>query len=254
MPDFHSVIFDCDSTLSSIEGIEVLATSHREEIARLTDAAMRGELPLEDIYGRRLALVRPTRSRVAALGQEYIATLVPDAAAVVAALRGAGVDVRIISGGLRPAVAILGHALGVPDASIAAVDVFFGADGAYAGFDDQSPLAHSGGKRVVIEQWRAKLRRPVMLVGDGATDLEARPVVDRFVAFAGVVERQAVVEEADATLRCRSLAPILPLALGGDLPRETSARATYEKGLALLGDERGAPAPHSSAHRLERRS
>ena len=107
---FNSVVFDCDSTLSSIEGIEELAREHRAEVEALTDQAMRGTIPLEQVYGRRLELVRPTRSRVQALGQRYIETLVPDAADTVAALMQEGVHVRVISGGLKPAVVVLAAA------------------------------------------------------------------------------------------------------------------------------------------------
>ena len=39
------------------------------------------------------------------------------------------------------------------------------------------------------------------LVGDGATDLEARSVLARFVCFAGVVERPAVAAAADEVVR-----------------------------------------------------
>ena len=63
-PGFRTVIFDCDSTLSAIEGIEELAVAHREEIARLTDLAMQGAVPLEEVYGRRLDLIRPSRQEV----------------------------------------------------------------------------------------------------------------------------------------------------------------------------------------------
>jgi phosphoserine phosphatase len=243
MSRYRCVIFDCDSTLSTIEGIEVLAAAHREEVAALTDAAMRGALPLEQVYGRRLDLVRPTREAVAALGRRYVETLVPDAAEVVGALRAEGVDVRIISGGLRPAVVALGHALGVADRAIAAVDVYFDDAGEYAGFDRRSVLARSGGKREQIELWGPTLPRPVMLVGDGATDLEARPAVDCFVAFAGVVERPAIVAQADVALRGPSLAPVLPLVFDAVAPRSAAARATYEAGIAQLAahDPRRSP-------------
>ena len=70
MPSYATVVLDCDSTLSDMEGIEELASEHREEVARLTDAAMRGELPLEQVYGRRLDLVRPGRARMEALGRQ----------------------------------------------------------------------------------------------------------------------------------------------------------------------------------------
>lgn len=233
MPRFRSVVFDCDSTLSAIEGIDELAIAHREEIGRLTDAAMRGEVPLEDVYGRRLALVKPTREAVDALGALYVERLVPDAREVVAALQAEGIDVRIVSGGLRPAVLAAARAVGVRDDAVEAVDVYFDSAGHYAGFDEQSPLARAGGKRVVLERW-TELPRPVMFVGDGVTDLEARPVVDCFVAFAGVVERAAVVAAADAVVRSASLAPVLALALDERRPADAHAAALFDRGASLM--------------------
>ena len=78
--------------------------------------------------------------------REYVARLVPDAVETVAALQAAGVDVRIISGGLLPAVLAVARAVGVDASHVAAVDITFNDDGSYAGFDAASPLTMSGGK------------------------------------------------------------------------------------------------------------
>jgi phosphoserine phosphatase len=239
------VVFDCDSTLSAIEGIDELAAAQRVEVEALTNAAMRGEVPLEAVYGRRLDLVRPSRERVAALARQYVALMVPDAIEVVAALGYEGIDVRIMSGGLLPAVQAVAEALRLPPASVAAVDVHFSEDGAYAGYDARSPLARSGGKHEVMQHWRREIGGPVMMVGDGVTDLEARQVADVFVAYAGVVERAAVVAAADVVIRSQSLAPVLPLALGGEAPRSQAARALFSKGLDLLEQEYRAILSHS---------
>ncbi|MDQ6830131.1 MAG: HAD-IB family phosphatase [Gemmatimonadota bacterium] len=208
------MIFDCDSTLSSIEGIDRLAYRCRAEVEQLTEAAMRGEVALEEVYGRRLAIVQPTRDEVDALGEQYIATMVPGAREVVNGLQASGVTVYIVSGGIRNAVLTLARSLDVADDKVFAVDLHFSDDGSYAGFDTASPLARSGGKRVLLESWGSALTRPVMFVGDGATDLEAKPVVDCFVAFAGVIERPNVVAGADVVVRTPALTPLLPLALG----------------------------------------
>jgi phosphoserine phosphatase len=231
MPRFRTVLFDCDSTLSAMEGIDELAVHCREDVEQLTDAAMRGRIPLEEVYGRRLQLVQPTRAAVEALGREYVARLVPDAVETVAALKAAGVDVRIISGGLRPAVLAVARAVNVDATHVAAVDISFNDDGSYADFDAVSPLTMSGGKRTAIERWN--IGRPALMVGDGTTDLEARPVVDLFVAFAGVVERPGVVQSADVIVRTNSLAPILPIALHKDELLRTPHYSVYERGAAL---------------------
>lgn len=231
---FRCVIFDCDSTLCAIEGIEVLGAAHHDEIARLTTSAMQGHTALEDVYARRLALARPARRDLDALAEQYVSTLVPDARDVVRALDAEGIDVRIVSGGLRPAVLAVAVALGVPEERVAAVDLQFEEDGSYGGFDASSPLSRSGGKGTVIAAWQPAVPRPSMLVGDGATDLEARPAVDAFVAFAGVVRRRDVVARADHVIDGPSLAPVVPLALGGAPPRSSVARAVFDRGVALL--------------------
>jgi phosphoserine phosphatase len=213
---FQSVIFDCDSTLSSIEGIEELARDHREEIARLTDLAMNGLVPLEEVYGRRLDLIGPSRAAVEAIGARYIETLVPGAAETVRRLQQAGAIVQVLSGGLGPAVRMLARHLGIDDARVAAVELRFDPSGRYAGFDTASPLARSGGKRRWVETTGAALPRPMLLVGDGATDLEARPVLDAFAAFTGVVTREAVARGADIVLHGPSLTDLLAYCGIGD--------------------------------------
>jgi phosphoserine phosphatase len=231
---YGSVVFDCDSTLSAIEGIDELAGARRAEVERLTRAAMLGEIPLEGVYGRRLDLIQPTRAQVDALAQQYIAGLVPDARAVIAALHAAGIVVRVMSGGLRPAVATMAAVLGISGADVGAVDIYFDDAGAFTGFDDASPLARAGGKHDLMSAWRRELPGPIMLVGDGATDLEAAPAADLFVAFAGIADRPAVTAAADAVVRANSLAPILALALGDAEPRDTATRTLMTRGRALL--------------------
>lgn len=210
---FRTVIFDCDSTLSAIEGIEELAHDHRQEIVRLTEQAMAGLVPLEAVYGRRLELIRPSRAAVEALGEAYIAEAVPGAAETIRRLAREGVTVQILSGGLAPAVRIFAEFLRVPQERVAAVEIHFDADGSYSGFDQTSLLARAGGKRRWIEEHHAGLPRPILLVGDGATDLEARPAVDCFAAFTGVVTRPEVVQAADVVLAGLSLEDVLPLVL-----------------------------------------
>ena len=101
---YRSVIFDCDSTLCGIEGIDELAGTRRDEVRAMTELAMDGSVPLEEVYGRRLELIAPTRAQVHALGAEYVRRLADDAGDTVRELLRLGVTVRIVSGGLMPAV------------------------------------------------------------------------------------------------------------------------------------------------------
>ncbi|HLY24941.1 MAG TPA: HAD family hydrolase, partial [Aggregatilineales bacterium] len=120
---FDLVFFDCDSTLSAIEGVDELARLKGKEgrVGLLTQKAMDGDLDLADVYGKRLRAIRPTRGQLAAIEQKYWDTLVPDAKEVIAALLLLGKQVFIISGGLAAPVRGFGKRLGVPAGNIRAV-------------------------------------------------------------------------------------------------------------------------------------
>lgn len=201
-PRFATVILDVDSTLAGIEGIDWLARRRGGDlgarIAALTDRAMNGEIPLDAVYGERLALVRPTAAELDALGEAYCAAVAPGAAAAVTALRAAGVRIIVLSGGLLRPILSLARLVGVPAEDVHAVRVDVGAGGMYAGFDAASPLAREGGKLVVARE--LALARPVLAVGDGITDAEMRPAVDAFALFTGFVRREAAARAADVEL------------------------------------------------------
>jgi phosphoserine phosphatase len=206
-PPFERIVFDCDSTLSRIEGIEELSGSHRAEIAELTAQAMDGRVPLQEVYGRRLELVRPSRNAVATVGRLYIESAVPQARETVAALRSLGKELRIVSGGLRMAVVTFAGWLGISDACVHAVKVRFDGDEHYMDFEREHPLARAGGKRAVLA---GLPKRRTAFVGDGMTDAEAADVVDCFLCFGGVVARPAVAARAHVTVNEPSLAALLP--------------------------------------------
>jgi len=194
---FARVVFDVDSTLCALEGIDQLARWRGIDVASLTERAMRGELALEAVYARRLQRVRPDARMLARLGALYVRRLVSGAAATVRALQRAGIDVEIVSGALRPALLPLMRKLRVDGSRVAAVDVELDARGRFVDFDRDSPLTRADGKRVVLARRRVHAARTAF-VGDGATDLAARPAVDCFIAFTGVARRPAVVAGADA--------------------------------------------------------
>ena len=199
MNRFNSVIFDVDSTLSAVEGIDWLAAQRGPEIAAwstgLTERAMEGEIPIEAVYGERMRIVKPSLAEIQQLGKVYVERVTTGAAETIAALHARGIKVVMISGGLREAILPLAKALGVDGENLYAVSVFFDEQGKYAGFDDASLLTRQNGKRTIVGQMH--LKGPILAVGDGITDSEIKPVVQGFAAFIGVTRREAVIEQAD---------------------------------------------------------
>ena len=202
-PRFATVALDVDSTVCALEGIDWLAALRGAEvadrIAALTDRAMRGEVALDTVYAERLAIVRPTRAEVEALGVAYVEAVAGGAADAVHALGAAGVKVLLVSGGLREAIVPVARTLGISEHDLHAVSIRFSDNGYYAGLAS-SPLATQQGKRSVLLS--AHLPRPVLMVGDGATDLAARGAgaADVFAAFTAFVRREPVVRAADVEL------------------------------------------------------
>ncbi len=194
---FDVICFDCDSTLSRIEGIDELArrVGLGEEMSRLTDAAMNGVLPLEAVYERRLSLIRPDQASINWLADLYIAEIVEGVKEVFAYLLSQDKAVHIVSGGLRQAILPLAQYLGLPESHVHAVDIYFNEDGSYRNYDLNSPLARTGGKALVVGTLKGQCS--LIMVGDGKTDMEAKQAGAYVLGFGGVADRAIVRELAD---------------------------------------------------------
>lgn len=211
---FDVICFDCDSTLSRVEGIDELARRQGsfEHVAAMTDAAMNGEMALEAVYGDRLSVIKPDQAAIDWLAELYIAEMVEGVAETVKTLRDSGKLIHIISGGLRQAILPLAALLGIPEEHVHAVDVMFDEQGRYVDFARHSPLAVSGGKARICRRLRMH-HSSLVMIGDGKTDLEAKQAGAYMIGFGGVVKRPLVQEQADLFLADSSLTAILPYVL-----------------------------------------
>jgi phosphoserine phosphatase len=209
---YRHVFFDVDSTLVTIEGIDVLANGN-PEIVRLTDAAMNGEIALDEVYARRLEIIRPTRAEVEALGRRYIDSLVPGAEETIATLRRAGADVHLVTAGIAQAIAPLASHLRIAARAVHSVALQFDEAGNYRDFDRRSLLARNGGKELVVHAILARAKGRSAFIGDGVSDLETKPVVSLFIGFGGVHTRPRVMENAEVYVTERALSAVLPYLL-----------------------------------------
>lgn len=260
-PPYEHIFFDCDSTLTAVEGIDILAETADKKwrVETLTNAAMNGELDLGEVYGKRLQAIKPTRKQVQAIKQVYKRNLVEDAAEVIAILHDLGHKVYIISGGLAEPVAEFGVWLGVPRERIRAVGLSYNAlsghwwqpettwEEQYLNFE-QGSLTISDGKAEIVRELLGEQDGRSLLIGDGSSDLLARRAVDLFVGYGGVIQRQKVLTGAPVYLHSPSLAPLLTLAAGPFVLKQL-AKTPYkhfiskiqqliEKGAIIFNDER----------------
>ena len=252
-PPYKHVFFDCDSTLSAVEGIDVLAETAGKKwrVEVLTTAAMDGKLDLEDVYAKRLQAVRPTHDQIQQIRAVYKRHIVEDAQAVIAALQFLGHKVYIISGGLAEPVREFGVFLGVPKENIRAVQIdydhlagqWWQANGhnqsakqaRYLDYEEGA-LTVSDGKAQIVQELLGTQNGRSLLIGDGSSDLLAGRTVDLFVGFGGVVQRDRVKAESPIFLHTPSLAPLLLLAAGPAAVRQvkdTPHEAVFQKAFTL---------------------
>ena len=198
------LLLGCGSALSSIGGIDELGRLRGpatfKAVEDMTNAAMNGGTPMEAIFAKRLDIIQPTAAELAAIGAQYIATVEPTALASLAKLRAAGWKIAIVSGGFTQAIRPLADFLGID--RVEAVTLKFNADGSYAGFDETCPTCKTKGKNVVARRLRAEhLATHVVMVGDGASDLEVKGDADLVIGFGRYVQRPKVVAGADKFVR-----------------------------------------------------
>lgn len=206
----YFVIFDVDSTLCTIEGIDELARMKRVEdrIQPLTEKAMNGELTLDEVFAKRLEIIQPQREDLIQLGELYRTNLSPFVQHVVHGLQKKHYELAIMSGGYKEAILPLGQLLSIPSENIYANSLQFDEAGNYQDFDHSCPLWKEKGKKEIITH--LKLSSPKILVGDGMSDALAKDVVDLFIGYGGVKNRNTVREIADEYIEdMRELLPLL---------------------------------------------
>lgn len=231
------IIFDCDGTLSAIEGIDELAEKNHVGpfVKQLTAEAMDHKGINIEIYQKRLMAVQPTQLQVETLGEEYFKHRIPYALEVIHILNQLKKTVYIISSGLNPAVQKFADHLGIPSSNIFAVEIKFDQHGKYCDFDQSSPLVQPDGKQIIVSEIRKKQSR-IIYIGDGMNDVSVSKLLTRFIGFGGIVHREKVACVSDYYIQTNSLAPLLPLCLTkqeSDLLNPND-RLIYEHGNKLL--------------------
>jgi phosphoserine phosphatase len=232
------VVMDVDSTLIQQEVIELLAAhcGKAEEVAAVTERAMRGELDFaESLRERVLTLAGLDASVLDAVRAEVVLT--PGARTLVRTLKRLGFTVAVVSGGFLEIVGPLAAELGIDRAEANRLEIV---DGRLTG-RVVGPIVDRAGKATALRRFAAEAGLPLsrtVAVGDGANDLDmlaaaglgvafnAKPVVrerahtavtvpylDAVLYLLGITREE--IEEADAADGVPTPAPPLPVRPAG---------------------------------------
>ena len=204
---YQNVIFDLDSTLSSIEGIDELGKLRNmgKRIKSLTRQAMSGRLPFGEVFIHRLKLIKPTRKELFAIGKLYRNSITPGAAELMNWLRRYGTNIFVVTGGYTDCSYPLTDYLGISRKNVFANRLIFDKEGRFKEIDQNIPLWRDNGKREVVSQIITINPGKTVCIGDGISDWKAAQITDGFICFAGVVYRPEVTAKADKVARHRNL-------------------------------------------------
>lgn len=204
---YQNIIFDLDSTLASIEGIDELGKFRNigPRIQRLTEEAMSGRLPFSEVFIRRLELIRPAKAELLTVGKLYRKNITLGAAKLISWLRRQKVNVFVVTAGYADCTYPLTDFLKIPRRNVFANRLIFNSVGEFIGVDQSIPLWRDGGKREIVAQILSKHPGKTICVGDGISDWEASQLADGFIYFGGVIFRPAVAAKSRVMIRQRNL-------------------------------------------------
>jgi phosphoserine phosphatase len=202
------IVIDVDSTLIQGEVIELLAahSGHRDEVAHLTEQAMRGELDFESSLRERVALLEGVRA--SALDDVYDAlVLAPGARTLVRILRRLGYRFALVSGGFSQITARLAAELDIHYARANELEVV---DGVLTG-RILGEVVDRAGKAAALRFFAEQVGVPlesVVAIGDGANDLDMLELAGLGIAYNA---KPLVREAADTSVNVPYLDAILYL-------------------------------------------
>jgi phosphoglycolate phosphatase-like HAD superfamily hydrolase len=183
-----AVVLQVDATVSNIHGLAWLIERRGDGIlTRLSELhaqAKEADWSWAELSRARLALLRPRRAEINALGQAYVGGMLPGVVDATRRLRRAGISVTIASEVAQEALFGVANALGLGTAEILAPRLRFDTLGAYVGCDVTALLRD--------RELRDAQEGRIVYVGTRQSEMLAPAEAGAFVAFTGVVARDDV--------------------------------------------------------------
>lgn len=198
--------FDMDSTLIEQEVIVELAKTAGigEQVAAITEAAMRGEMDFDESFAQRVALLKGISTDVLDDICSRL-TLSTGALTTISALKALGYHTVLVSGGFTYFARYIAEQLGIDEVHANALDI---EDGEVTGHV-QLPIVNGAKKAAIAEHTAERLgidMSQVVCVGDGANDLPMMALADLGVAFNA---KPIVQARADAAVNVTGLEGVL---------------------------------------------
>jgi phosphoserine phosphatase len=185
LSDYRLIAFDMDSTLITIECVDEIAdyAGRKEQVAAITEAAMRGEIAdYDESLRRRVELLAGLPESVLHRVYEERLALSPGAELLITTCRKAGLKGLVVSGGFTFFTERLRERLGLDYSRANVLEV---RDGKLTG-RVLGEIVNAEVKKRTVEETCARIGcspSQAIVVGDGANDLKMMAIAGISVAY-----------------------------------------------------------------------
>jgi len=203
----RNFVFDFDSTLTSVEALDILAeislkdNPNKEhiinEIIEITNLGIDGKISFTESLCRRISLLNARKPHLDLLIEKLRDKVSPSIERNRDFFQNYSEDIYVISCGFKEFIDEIVKEYNIPSSRVFANNFEFDNHGNIVGFDKQNVLSAHNGKIQCLKDMN--LEGEIQMIGDGYSDYVTKEagVADKFFAYTENVYREKTIENAD---------------------------------------------------------
>lgn len=203
----RNFVFDFDSTLTSVEALDVLCEITQannpnkeavlQEIVNITNKGIDGDITFPESLKQRIQLLKAKKSDLPVLIEELKKHVSPSIERNKEFFEQFSDDIYVISAGFKEFIDPIVAQYNIPSERVFANTFEFDENDAIVGFDAENSLSKHNGKIECLQNMN--LEGEIQVIGDGYSDAITKEagVADTFFAYTENVSREKTVANAD---------------------------------------------------------